>query len=111
MKSTAENMHLCEQRINEKIQAGITVEEWCKRNGMSKHQYNYWNHRVLKKQKLGAEAPFDEVTSILSSSSPKVKDFVHSTGFQIIINDIQVIVRADFHPEVLAGLVKVLRTV
>lgn len=111
MKSTAENLRLWEQRIKEKVQAGITVEEWCKRNGMSKHQYNYWNHRVRKEQRLGEETPFAEITSILSSNNSGVKDFVRSTDFQIIIRDIRVVVPADFHPETLAGLVKVLRAV
>lgn len=111
MKSTAEYLLLWEQRIKEKVQAGITVEEWCKKNGVSKHQYKYWNHRVRQKQKPEEEAPFAEITPILSNNNSGVKDSIQSTDFQIIIHDIRVVVPTDFRPEALAGLVKVLRTV
>lgn len=46
MKSTAENLQLWEQRINERVQSGMTIEEWCKKNGVGESQYNYWNRRV-----------------------------------------------------------------
>ncbi len=112
MKSTAENLILWEQRIKEKVQSKMTVEEWCKRNGMSKHQYNYWNRLIRKKQRPAAEEiPFAEITPILSNSNTRRKDSVPSSGFQIIIHDIQVVVPSDFHPEALAGLLKVLRAV
>jgi hypothetical protein len=111
LKSTAENLILWEQRIKEKVQSKMTVEEWCKSNGMSKHQYNYWNHRILKKQSVVEEIPFAEITPILSNSNAKRKNYVPSSDFQIIFNDIRVVVPSDFHPEALARLMKVLRTV
>lgn len=111
MKPTAENLLLWEQRIKEKEQSKMTVEEWCKTKGMSKHQYNYWNHRVRKKQRSADEIPFAEITPILSNSNTVRKDSVPSSDFQIIIHDIRIVVPVDFHPEALAGLVKVLRTV
>ena len=111
MKSTAENLILWEQRIKEKVQSKMTVEEWCKRNGMSKHQYNYWNRRVRKKQRPAEEIPFAEITPILSNSNTGRKDSVPSSDFQIIFHDIRVVVPNDFHPEALAGLMKVLRIV
>lgn len=111
MKSTAENLLLWEQRIKEKVHTGITVEEWCKKNGVSKHQYNYWNHRVRQKQKPEEEVPFADITSILSNTATAEKESVSSTDFQIIFQDIRIIVPRDFHPEALAGLMKVLRAV
>lgn len=41
MMSTNENMLLWEQRINERNKSGMTVKEWCEKNGISKHKYNY----------------------------------------------------------------------
>ena len=33
VKSKAEDLLLWEQRINERNRSGITVDEWCKKNG------------------------------------------------------------------------------
>lgn len=111
MKSTTENLILWEQRIKEKVQSQMTVEEWCKRNGMSKHQYNYWNRRVRKNQRSAEEMSFAEITPILTSSNTGRNAFIPSSDFQIFIHDIRVIIPSDFRPESLAGLLKVLRTV
>lgn len=108
LKSTAKELLLWEQRIKEKVQAGMTVEEWCKKNGMSKHQYYYWNRRVHQKQKP-EEMPFADITPILSNIDAVRQNPVPSSVFQVIFHDIRVIVPEDFHPEALAGLMKVLR--
>ena len=57
MKSTAENLQLWEQRIRERVQNGMTIVEWCKKNGVSKNQYNYWNQRVRKSQNQSKKRP------------------------------------------------------
>jgi hypothetical protein len=111
LKSTAENLLLWEQRIKEKVQSKMTIEEWCKRNGMSKHQYNYWNCCIRKKLKSADETPFADITPILSNSSMGRKASVPSSDFQIIFSDIRVVIPNDFNPEALAGLMKVLRTI
>lgn len=109
MKSTAENLLLWEQRIKEKVESKMTVEEWCKRNSFSKHQYNYWAGRIHQKQKTVVEMPFAEITPILSNNGKE--NSTQSSNFQIFIHDIRVIVPSDFRPESLAGLLKVLRVV
>jgi len=108
LKSTAENLLLWEQRIKEKAKAGMTIKEWCKKNSVSKQQYHYWNRRVQQKQKL-ERMPFADVTAILSNTTTQSP--VPSSDFQIIFHDIRVVVPNDFHPEALAELMKVLRTV
>ena len=62
----------------------MAVEECCKRNGMSKHQYTYWNRRVRKKQRPAQEISFTEITPILSNRDTGRKEHVPSSDFQII---------------------------
>jgi len=69
MKSTNENLLLWEQRINEKNKSGITIVEWCKKNGISKNKYHYWNQIINKKEKNVKEMTFTEITPILSECS------------------------------------------
>ena len=68
MKSKAEDLLFCDQQINERTRSGITVDEWCKKNGFSRHKYYYWNHHISQKQKPDKEVIFAGVTSILSSA-------------------------------------------
>ncbi len=58
MKSTNENLLLWEQRIKERVQDGLTVDEWCLKNEMTKNQYYYWNRRIHKNQKSDVEVIF-----------------------------------------------------
>jgi hypothetical protein len=41
VKSTIENLLLWEQRIDERARSGMTIEDWCKKNGITKHKYHY----------------------------------------------------------------------
>ena len=111
MTSTTENLILWEKRIKEKVQSKMTVEEWCKKNGISKHQYNYWNRQIQKKHSPTKEIPFAEITPILSNSNTRRNVSAQYSDFQIIFHDIRVVVPSDFCQEALAGLIKVLRTI
>ena len=68
VKATAESLLLWEQRIIERVQNGMTIGEWCKKNGMSKHQYYYWNRRVCEKRKTAVETVFADIAPILSTA-------------------------------------------
>ncbi len=107
MKSTAENLLLWEQRIQERIQNGLTIIDWCKKNGVSKHQYNYWNQRVREKQKADAVMTFADITPILSAADPI--SLKPASDFQVFFKNIQVSVPGNFNPAALAGLMKVLQ--
>ena len=98
MKSTAENLQLWEQRIRERVQ-----------NGMSKHQYNYWNQLVRKSKKRGEETTFADITSIISPVDTVSQNPVVTSDFQISFNSFQVSVPCNFSPNSLAELMKVLR--
>lgn len=109
LKTTTENLLLWEQRIQERVQNRIPVDEWCLKNGMTKHQYYYWNRRISERQKTDEGVVFADITSTLSKADPKRQNRVPMTDFQIFINNIRVTVPSDFNPESLAGLMKVLQ--
>ena len=110
MGSINENLLLWEQRINERNKSGMTVKEWCEKNGISKHKYNYWNHKILtKKEKLVEEIAFTEITPILSENNNLVSNSNKSDDFQILYKDIQVTIPSNFNQNSLAGLMKVLQ--
>jgi len=109
MGSTAENLLLWEQRIKERVQNGITIEEWCKKNGVSKYQYFYWKRRLCKKQNSQEETTFADITPILSTAGTARQNTVPTPDFQVFVNNIRVSVPVDFNPAALTGLMKVLQ--
>lgn len=109
MKSAAENLLLWEQRINERTKSGMTIEEWCKKNDISKHRYYYWNHRINEKQKSDKKMTFAEITPILSNTENAISNLAKSDDFQIFFKNMQVTVPANFDQTSLAELMKVLQ--
>lgn len=109
MKSTDENLQIWEQRIRERIQGGMTIEEWCKKNGLSKHQYNYWNQRLRALRKTGEEVTFADLTPILSEVDTPKQNQVLTSDYQIFFKSFQVSVPSKFNPSSLAELMKVLQ--
>ncbi|QAA31024.1 hypothetical protein C1I91_04755 [Clostridium manihotivorum] len=110
MISKNENYTLWEQRINEKNKSGLTIKEWCEKNGISRHKYNYWNHLLIKRnEKTVEETTFTEVTTILSKPDNTNSNLSKSYDFQILYKNIQVTVPSNFNQDSLAGLMKVLQ--
>lgn len=109
MKSTAENLLFWEQRIKERVQSGMTIVDWCEKNGISKHKYNYWNHRVREKQNTDEEMAFSDITSILLNEGTTKQKPDLSSDFQIFFKSIRVAVPSNFNPAALAGLMRVLQ--
>ena len=108
--TTNENLLLWEQRINERTKSGMTVKEWCEKNRLSKHKYNYWNHKIItRKEKPVEEMAFTEITPILSESDNLISNSNKSDDFQILYKDIQVTIPSNFNQNSLAGLMKVLQ--
>jgi hypothetical protein len=55
------NTILWKERFAERAASGLKVEDWCKRNGVTKHAYYYW-HRKIQDVQLGfMENKFVEV--------------------------------------------------
>lgn len=109
VKSTKENLLLWEQRIKERIQSGMKVEDWCEKNNTTKHQYYYWYHRIHKKQNAGDEIVFADITPTFSDTGSITNISVSSSDFQVLFKGIQITVPSDFNPGALAGLMKVLQ--
>ena len=109
MKSTNENLLLWEQRFNEKNKSGMTIAEWCRKNGISKNRYHYWNQIINKKEKNVKEMTFAEITPILSESDNLLSSSDKSDEFQILYKNVQVTVPSNFNQNSLAGLMKVLQ--
>ena len=109
MKSTNENLLLWEQRINEKNKSGMTIVEWCKKNGISKNKYHYWNQIINKKEKNVKETTFVEISPIPSEPNNLLSNSDKSDEFQILYKNIQVTVPSNFNQNSLAGLMKVLK--
>lgn len=109
MGSTYENLLIWEQRIKDRIQSGMTIEEWCKKNEVSKHKYNYWNQRVRAMGKTDEEMAFADVTPILSTVDTKKQNPELTSEFQIFFKSFRVSVPDNFNPSSLTGLIKVLQ--
>ena len=109
MRSTNENLIFWEQKINERNKSGMTIAEWCRKNGISKHKYHYWNQIINKKEKNVKETTFAEITPILLESDNLLSNSDKSDEFQILYKNIQVTVPSNFNQNSLAGLMKVLQ--
>lgn len=110
VRSTNENLLLWEQRIKERVQSGMKVEEWCVKNNVTKHQYYYWYNQIHKKQKIsGEEIAFAEITQTFLDSKNIKEVSVPSCDFQVFFKGIQITVPSDFNADALAGLMKVLQ--
>lgn len=112
MRSTDENLLLWEQRIKERIQNRLSIDEWCKRNGVTKHKYNYWNHKVRQNQNqtVNRDIVFADVTANLTNTENAIKESTTS-DFQLFFKDIRITIPSNFNSESLAGLIKVLQAI
>jgi len=109
VRTTSENLLLWKQRIKERVQSGMKVEEWCVKNNVTKHQYYYWYHQIYKKQNAGEEIAFAEITQTFPNNEDIKKVSVPSSDFQVFYKGIQITVPSDFNADALAGLMKVLQ--
>lgn len=108
MQLLNENLLNWERLINERIQSGMKVEDWCKKNNITKHKYYYWHHKIGKQENAeGIE--FAEVTPINLNNKEKSNVPVTTCDFQVLYKDIQVTVPDNFNPDALAELLKVLQ--
>jgi transposase-like protein len=110
MRSTTESLILWEQRIKKRLQSGMTILEWCQKNEISKHQYNYWIHLVREKQKTDEGTAFADIAPLLAGTCNAKQKSESPSEFKLLIKDIQVTVPNDFNPSSLSGILRVLQT-
>lgn len=83
---------------------------WQSKNGIGKHKYNYWNHKIIiRKEKPVEEIAFTEIIPILSECDNLISDLNKFDDFQIRYKDIKVTIPSNFNQNSLAGLMKVLQ--
>lgn len=110
MVSTKENMLLWEQRIDEINKSGMTIKEWCEKNGISKHKYSYWKHKIITKQeKPNKEIEFTEITPVLSEPDDLLSKSNKYDDFKLLYKDIQITIPNNFNKNSLAELMTVLQ--
>jgi hypothetical protein len=85
----------------------MKVEDWCKKNNISKHKYYCWHHKIRKQENTeGIE--FANITPNLLNDKEINNVPAPSCDFQILYKDIQITVPNKFNPDTLAELLKVL---
>lgn len=55
------NVILWKERFADRAASGLKVEDWCERNGITKHAYYYWHRKVQDNQPGLMENRFVEV--------------------------------------------------
>ncbi len=95
VKTTNEDLVLWEQRIKERVENGLTIDEWCLNNGITKYRYYYWNRRIRENQKLEEVVIFADVTTNLSIQTLQERNRLHtlifSSSLKISISQFQTI--------------------
>ena len=113
--------------ISEQQASGLTAKEWCARNNVTIHKYNYWKH-LLKDavidQVLPDIAPLpihvpsentipiakpDATLSIYSKNCTNRTNCTTFPTARINIGDISIDVDPTFPPEILCSLIKAVR--
>ena len=73
---------LWKERFADRAASGLKVEDWCKRNGVTKHAYYYW-HRKVQDDQLGLmENRFVEIVV----NDPLKEKKVGATSSEITVN-------------------------
>lgn len=108
MKNPMENFIFWEQKVKERTESGLTIEQWCDKNKLSKHKYHYWNHRIKENQKKDKEIAFAEVTPILCGAKSDVKQTDKPLDYQIFFKNMQITVPSKFDKDSLAELLKIM---
>lgn len=110
-QNTTEHLQIWEQRFKERLQSGMGVTEWCRKNNINKGQYYYWLRRAQKNDKLEDDAPiFADVSSTIKDSGIELHQHQSLiSDFQIFMKGIQITVPSNFSPPALSSLIKVLQ--
>ena len=115
--------------FKEQASSGLTVKEWCARNNISIHTYNYWKHAA---KEVYVDSVFPDIVPIapvplpsLSSAPPDSqqakscelrdsRDLYNSSDsgcVSILIGDIRIEIGASASDEVISGIIKAVRHV
>jgi len=76
------SLELWAERIKNHAASNLTIREWCTRNNLSIHAYNYWKHK-LKEEYVSSMLP--DIVQIPSGSSvPALPEDLSSDSVTIL---------------------------
>jgi len=98
------NVILWKERFADRAASGLKVEDWCERNGITKHAYYYWHCKVQDDRQDLMENAF---VKILVNNPLNEKDSGAASG-EIIVNwkDFSIFVNAPQQIPLLAELMQ-----
>ena len=102
--------------FREQAESGLTIKEWCARNDVSFHKYNYWKHQAKESyidSILPDIVPISMPPEPVSESLPVSlvsRDSCNSLDSVIIsIGDIRIEIGSSASDDMIAGIVKAVR--
>ena len=102
--------------FREQAESGLTIKEWCARNDVSFHKYNYWKHQAKESyidSILPDIVPISMPPAPVSESLPvslESCDSCNSLDSVIIsIGDIRIEIGASASDDMISGIVKAVR--
>jgi hypothetical protein len=122
------SLELWAERIKDHAASNLTISEWCSRNNLSIHAYNYWKHK-LKEEYVSsilpdivqipsessvpalAEEPSSNIISpsCESSESCESRNVSSSHAVSISVGDLSIQAGASVSDEMLMSLIRAVR--
>jgi putative transposase len=102
--------------VRERTSSGMTINAWCEMKGISKYQYYYWLRKVRQEAYNEIENHKDSLPVAQEDSLPEfahinvVKDesVAESSGISIRMNNADIHIGNDVHPEQLITVMQVI---
>ena len=102
--------------FKEQAESGLTIKEWCTRNNVSFHKFNYWKHQA-KESYIDSILP--DIVPISLPSAPVVGSLPVSLeshdshnsldSITISIGDIRIEIGSSASDEMIASIIKAVR--
>ena len=103
--------------------SGLTVKEFCSKNNISIHAYNYWKHvakeayidsllpEIIPISEPSCPVPMDkaEISEPLSRDLSESRDLKNSFPISIMINDIRIEIGSSASDDMITNIIKAVR--
>ena len=103
--------------------SGLTVKEFCTKNNISIHAYNYWKHvakeayidsllpEIVPISEPSCPVPMDkaEISEPLSRDLSESRDLKNSFPISIMINDIRIEIGSSASDDMITNIIKAVR--
>lgn len=96
--------------IQDQIQSGLTIREWCELNNLSIHKYNYWKH-ILKEECISSLVP--DIVPISVPANPTVVETpaysIPQSCIRIVVRDVSMDIPQSASEDFIARIIKAVR--